>query len=381
MPAFRDFLVAVVGLTPQVITETVYYLTQVHRPPVTLTGIHVLTTQLGKTQILTQLLAPRGGHFHTFCAEYDLDATTIDFEVHVLKDEMGVPLEDIRTATDSRAVADQIIALVRRLASDPMTRLYCSLAGGRKTQSVLLGFALQLYGRPQDRLLHVLVDEALQNHSAFFYPSKEPRSLPARDGRLVDAHTAQIDVVDIPFLRLREKLFTPTANADMGFAPAIIQAQQELDTLVDLPPLTINYTDRSLYIRTAMIPLSPLQFVLYAQFAQIRLRQAHVHPEGSFVTLDELEAMQDELLRHYASLYSTHAERVTSLRQKWARGWSRDSIRSHFATMNRKIEEAIPDKAQAIFYRVESEGPYGKTRYGLRLPPGKIELRKTITFH
>jgi len=155
MPAFRDILVAVVGLTPQVITETVYYLTQVHCPPVALAGIHVLTTQLGKTQLLTQLLAPRGGHFHTFCAEYGLDSTTIDFEVHVLKDEMGVPLEDIRTATDSRAVADQITALVRRLTSDPTTRLYCSLAGGRKTQSVLLGFALQLYGRPQDRLLHV----------------------------------------------------------------------------------------------------------------------------------------------------------------------------------------------------------------------------------
>ena len=376
MPAFRDILVAVVGLTPQVITETVYYLTQVHRPPVALAGIHVLTTQLGKTQLLTQLLAPRGGHFHTFCAEYGLDSTTIDFEVHVLKDEMGVPLEDIRTATDSRAVADQITALVRRLTSDPTTRLYCSLAGGRKTQSVLLGFALQLYGRPQDRLLHVLVDEALQNHSAFFYPSKESRPLPTRDGRLVDAHTAQIDVVDIPFLRLREKLFTPTANADMGFAPAIIQAQQELDTLVDLPPLTINYTDRSLYIRAAMIPLSPLQFVLYAQFAQIRLQQAHAHPDEGFVTLDVLEARQDELLQHYASLYGTHAGRVTSLRQQWARGWPRDSIRSHFATINSKIQQAVPDKAQAVFYRVESEGPYGKTRYGLRLPPGKIELRE-----
>src|SRR5262245_33676219 len=175
MPAFRDTFVAVVGLTPQVITETVYYLTQVHRPPVALAGIHVLTTQLGQTQLLTQLLAPHSGHFHASCAEYGLDPATIDFEVHVLRDAAGIPLEDIRTATDSRAVADQIAALIRHLTGDPTTRLYCSLAGGRKTQSVLLGFALQLYGRPQDRLLHVLVDEALQNHPAFFYPSKESR--------------------------------------------------------------------------------------------------------------------------------------------------------------------------------------------------------------
>jgi hypothetical protein len=224
--------------------------------------------------------------------------------------------------------------------------------------------------------LHVLVDEEFQNNLAFFYPSKGSRMLPTRDGRLVDAHTAHIDVVDIPFLRLREKLFTPIASGHLGFAPAIVQAQQELDTLVDLPPLTINYIDRSLYIRATTIPLSPLQFVLYAQLAQIRLQQAHAHPGDGFVTLDALEAMQDELLQHYASLYGTHAERVKSLRQQWDRGWPRDSIRSHFATINRKIQQAVPDKAQAVFYRVESEGPYGKTRYGLRLPLGKIKLRE-----
>jgi len=142
MPAWRDILVAVVGLTPQIITETVYYLTQVHRPAVTLTGIHVLTTQLGKAQLLTQLLAPQGGHFYAFCTEYGLDPAAIAFEIHVLRDTAEVPLEDIRTASDSVAVADQIATVVRRLTSDPTTRLHCSLAGGRKTQSVLLGFAL-----------------------------------------------------------------------------------------------------------------------------------------------------------------------------------------------------------------------------------------------
>lgn len=376
MRALRDILVAVVGLTPQVITEMVYYLTQVHHPPITLAGIHILTTQLGKTQLLTHLLSPQGGHFYALCAEYGLDSTTIDFEIHVLRDAGDVPLEDIRTVADSIAVADQIAVCVRRLTRDPTTRLHCSLAGGRKTQSVLLGFALQLYGRPQDRLLHVLVDEEFQNHPAFFYPPKTSHLLHTRDGRLVDAHTARIDVADIPFLRLRDKLFTPTASPQVGFAPAIVQAQQELATLIDLPPLRISYKTRSVCISTTAIPLSPLQFVLYAQLAQIRLQQAHVQSGDGFVTLDELEARQDELVRCYASLYSAHAGRVALLRQQWVRGWPRDSIRSHFAAINHKICKAIPDKAQAVFYRVESEGPYGKTRYGLRLPPGKIELEE-----
>jgi hypothetical protein len=81
--------------------------------------------------------------------------------------------------------------------------------------------------------------------------------------------------------------------------------------------------------------------------------------------------MQSELLQRYAGLYGAHAERVTVLRKQWVQGWSRDSIRSHFATINHRINRAVPDKAQAIFYRVDSQGPYGKTCYGLRLPPEK----------
>ena len=105
----------------------------------------------------------------------------------------AIPLDDIRTAADSAAVADQILAVIRRLTDDPTTRLHCSLAGGRKTQSALLGFALQLYGRPQDSLLHVLVDEAFEGHADFFYPSRQPRLIQTRDGRQLDARTARCD--------------------------------------------------------------------------------------------------------------------------------------------------------------------------------------------
>src|SRR5262249_27151100 len=169
-------------------------------------------------------------------------------------------------------------------------------------------------------------------------------------------------------------------SPQVGFAPAIIQAQQELDTLLDLPPLRINPMARSICVSTTVISLSPLEFALYAQLAQIRSQQSEAHPGAGFVTLDELEAVHEEVLQHYASLYGARAERVALLRKKWDRGWPRDSIRSHFSNINRKIHQAIPDKAQSVFYRVESEGPYGQTRYGLRLPPGKIELREKITF-
>ena len=43
-------------------------------------------------------------------------------------------------------------------------------------QSVLLGFALQLYGRPQDSLLHALVDEAFKTMQIFILPTSHDSS-------------------------------------------------------------------------------------------------------------------------------------------------------------------------------------------------------------
>ena len=56
LQTFRNILVAVVGLAPQVSTETLYDLTQVQRLPIALNGIHVVTTQsvpAEKSQIVT----------------------------------------------------------------------------------------------------------------------------------------------------------------------------------------------------------------------------------------------------------------------------------------------------------------------------------------
>jgi CRISPR-associated protein (TIGR02584 family) len=87
MQVFREILVAVAGLTPQVITETLFYLTQVRDPPVAIAEIHVLTMQPGRQRILTDLLTQHVGRFFTFCTEYNVDPTTITFDanhIHVL---------------------------------------------------------------------------------------------------------------------------------------------------------------------------------------------------------------------------------------------------------------------------------------------------------
>jgi hypothetical protein len=161
----------------------------------------------------------------------------------------------------------------------------------------------------------------------------------------------------------------------MGFAPSIVQGQRLLDALPQQPPQVKNTPSRPHNIGTNELSLSPLEFVLYVHLVQLRRQSAANREDDGFVTLAELEEKRDELLQRYARLYSSSSGRVEALRRQWARAFPRDSIRSHFANINRKLQHAIPDVTHALFYRVSSEGAYGNTRYGLRLPAEKIELR------
>jgi hypothetical protein len=138
--------------------------------------------------------------------------------------------------------------------------------------------------------------------------------------------------------------------------------------------LLIVPATRRIHIGKIEVALRPVELVLYAQLAMARRQQAG--RGNGFLSLDELDSMQDELLRRYERLYARNSERVKTLRQKWTTGFPRDSVRSHFANINRKIREAVPDRSEALLYMVESEGEYGATRYGLRLPPEKMEIRE-----
>src|SRR5579885_2566058 len=170
----RDVLVAVCGLTPQVVTETLWALH--HRtPPIHPAEVWILTTERGRRKCREALLAPSGA-VARYVREYRPrpGPRCGPAQVIVLKGADGRPLDDVRSERDSRAIADQLAEFLRRQTERVHTRLHCSVAGGRKTMGVLLAAALQLYGRPEDRLYHVLVTPEFESLAAFYFPPKEP---------------------------------------------------------------------------------------------------------------------------------------------------------------------------------------------------------------
>jgi len=153
----KNILLAVTGLSPQVITETLYGLHQNARK---VDAIHVITTRQGKEKIYAELLAGGNGHYFRYLDEYGIKRAGIDFghrNVHVISDENGNELSDIVSEEGNEHLLNQCLDLTFRFTRDRNTSVFFSVAGGRKTMSSCLTVAAQMYGRPQDRLYHVLV--------------------------------------------------------------------------------------------------------------------------------------------------------------------------------------------------------------------------------
>ena len=224
----RRILPAVTGMTPQVVTETLYALMQ-QGPQALPHELHLLTTAVGAERARLALLSEQPGWFQHFLADYQLAPIRFDASrIHVLQDAAGQPMADIRSADDNALAADQVADLVRRFTARADVQLHVSLAGGRKTLGYFAGYALSLWGRDGDRLSHVLVSDPYESSWDFLYPAPYERIIKTAQNRLVDCAQAEVTLADIPFVRLRHGLPEALLDGRAGFAQAVAAAQAGL---------------------------------------------------------------------------------------------------------------------------------------------------------
>ena len=125
-PGPRSIFLSAVGLTPQVVTESLYILATARRRFIP-DEIHLLTTEEGQRRIdlmLRQGLADLAS---------DLDCPALaealgPNSIHVIHGADGNPLTDINSDIDNEAAANTICTLVRSFTADPATRLHVSRA-------------------------------------------------------------------------------------------------------------------------------------------------------------------------------------------------------------------------------------------------------------
>ena len=361
-------LVAVTGLSPQIVTETLYALAVGQQPPFVPTEIRLITTKEGEEHAKLSLLHPESGWFHRLRADYGLPAIAFESEhIHILRDAGGRLLGDIRTPDDNTRAADTITEVVRNLTRDDDSALHVSIAGGRKTMGFYLGYALSLYGREQDRLSHVLVSPPYESHRGFFYPT--PKSelihIPEPNGRPYDTQDAVVTLAEIPFVRLREGLDPDLMEGTASFSAVVADAQRVL------PPLGLELDPSSCMVKASgeSFPMEPAQFAFYWMLAErARQGQPGMHWSDS--------GFAQELLGYYGRLVNPASGRYEQTEKAYVRGVTGENVNP----TKRRIKEALQQHLgcrRAAPYVIKLQEFIPGTRYrlfGLDLPPATIRI-------
>ena len=261
----RRVLLAVTGLSPQVVTETLYALAVAQQPAFVPTEVHVITTATGAQGLRLALLSKEPGWFARLCADHALSGIAFDeTHIHVLHDPQGAPLDDIRTPADNRHAADYLTEKVRHFTADDTCALHVSLAGGRKTMGFFAGYALSMFARAQDRLSHVLVSEPFEQSLDFFYPTPYSRVVEVRQGVLADTALARVSLAEIPIVSLRQGLPALLLAGRVTFSGAVEAARRALAA----PELLIDIRHGRIRAGGRVLALPRVPLALLALFAR-----------------------------------------------------------------------------------------------------------------
>ena len=359
----KRILLVVTGLTPQVVTETLYALAVTQEQKFVPTEIHVITTAEGAQRVRLSLLDARVGHFHTLCREYNLSAILFPIShIHIIPDPQGQPLADIRTPEDNLRAADFISHLVRNFCHDDDAALHVSIAGGRKSMGFFVGYALSLFGRTQDVLSHVLVNDPFESLTDFFYPPKQGCVLHDRNQRPVHTDDARIMLADIPFVRLRNGVPAKLLSGNLSFVETVRGMQCGLN----FTSLVFDCKEHAICCGKRWVKLPPSLFSFYLWLAK---RRVNSMGEGGAICWRDTD--HSEFLSVYTEVVGDMSGHLESTRKSLEHGFDNgEFFEQKVSKINAIIRRDMP--LDAYMYLISSFGEKSNKKYGLRVLPEHI---------
>lgn len=379
---YKELFIFVAGTTPQIITETIYALSQ-KKPSINPDEIYIITTLTGKKFIEQSLL--KKGILAEMAFELNAPRITITEDSFIVpRNAQNVEIDDIRSEKENELMGNLITSLIRDKTQDALSRLHCSIAGGRKTMSFYLGAALQLFGRPQDRLYHVLVSSEFESNPSFFYKPEKNKVIEGRgtDGTPVKLNTkdAAIELAELPFIRLSGKM----SFQGKDFRELVMEGQRTIDTAVVQPELIVNLSERIIQIGDTIIEMLPIQLMFYTAFLRRKLQNC-VHPSRDYcqrctdcfltikndlMTKESLEYMIED----HRAIYKNSPMRTDDFLEKWKDGITGEVIRQNISKIKKAINEQLEADMLKSIYTITCVKQYPGSKYGIRAEKGKIRI-------
>lgn len=343
----KRILLAVTGLSPQIVTETLYALCVVRKPVFIPTEIHLLTTVEGAERARLDLLSGKAW-FKKLCNDYDLPEIRFDLDcIHVLQDAIGNRLDDIRSVEDNEQAANTITDVVRQFTLDEDSALHVSIAGGRKTMGFYVGYALSLYGRAQDRLSHVLVSAPYEAHPEFYYPTPYSCVIHTRGAkpRPMDTAEAKVTLAEIPFVRLRHGLPETLLQGKTDFKTAVKAVQKELSP----PHIEYNAAQSSLHCADTQIKLPAALLAFYVWFIARKLDNKKAI---RWATADA-----QEYLQYYQKIAGRENGDYLRAAQVLKNGFSKEYFEQRKSRLHSALKKALGDAAMPYLLKARGKRP------------------------
>jgi len=339
----KDILISVLGLTPQVITETIYCFYK-KEPKFRIKEVYAITTLPAKMKIEEELF--KKGRFYDLCKILKTKIKFDETHIHLITDKNGNPLKDIRTIEDNKRVAEKIWEVLEEHTKNPDVRIHASVAGGRKTMGVFLAIFMSLFGREGDTISHVLVDEEKESSNFYFPKTKKEED--------------KLSLAIIPYIRLREFLKVEKPEKRIDFLGRIKNYQIELEKIF-YPHIQLDFEDKKVIVNNRdEIKMSEREFFIYSLFAE------KAKKEEEFFEVQKIFEYLPKHLEEYG--------RYFNFKEDFFEKIEKQRIYEFISRINSKIESYfIPQKD---LLKIKTMGERKQRKYGLKIPYNKIEIKK-----
>lgn len=363
----RRILLVVIGMTPQIVTETLYKLAVKTEPAFIPTELHIITTQEGANSAKLALLGlNKDGWFYQLCQDYNLLEIRFDEScMHIIQDtESGRFINDNQSTEQNRIAADFITHKIYQFTQLENSALHVSLAGGRKTMSFYAGYALSLYGRMQDRLSHVLVSDPFQSLKEFFYPRPVPERLEINN-KYFNTADAQVILADIPFVRMRYLFAEVQLLDNIGYQETVGKIQR----LIQPPSIRLFVSKNRIELNGCLIDLADADFSVYLWLCQRRKNQQPpliLDMDGDFV--ESYLSVYVGIVGKHSGMYEKVediAEKIPVKQKKW--------FQQRKSKLHKKIIEELGSRAAQVFL-IQSVNYEEQEAYQIEVDAEAIEI-------
>ena len=289
----KTVLISGVGLSPAVLTNTVWALAH-EEEPVIPDEVVAITTVTGSACIKKVLLQSEAWwHMHHlletegFDVENKLSFGALD-TIKVIGDGK-TDYDDIATLEQNDVAADFILKVIRQYTEDPGTRVIVSIAGGRKSMSALLMSCMSLLGRERDRVCHVLVNEPYEQrlNPPFLFPEKG--IVHEFQGKKYPSLKALPQLSDISFVRVRGWYEKEFKSVPPSYMQLVNKMQGIAPKPVNYPKVVLDVFKGSLKVGASPVKLNTSEFALtYLMLIRIqneRLPRSWYDLEGDMASL------------------------------------------------------------------------------------------------